>query len=428
MTRGKTTPRGEAIAVRTRVLAQALGQARVDYWAALLARPQLAAPIVHAVRLDVETGGWERRLGRLVAHARTLVRTRRRGDEIRYAKACRRAAEWLAGQDRGCDVANGITNAIALWAGRRLPGEHRWAGHRLYPARTQSQRWRQYWHAVDHGRHERERLRNEIVVVNEGLVITLCNRWIPWAEGHLSREDIQQAGREGLFRAADLFEPERGFRFSTYAGQWIRHRVFRLHQEGRSDVKAPTGVQMVALAISDLAERGERDPATIRAALRRRAAEKREAAIRLARTPAAQAKLRAARAKEPPTEDAIASALEYLASRTISMDARLGRSEEGRPQTLADLLPDASPLADEVIDLCRLEERLAAVDQERVTARLLQAVAGLDPRDRDLVRARYYRGRTLHSLAGERGTSARDLERHEQTILDRLRADVGITA
>ena len=92
------------------------------------------------------------------------------------------------------------------------------------------------------------------------------------------------------------------------------------------------------------------------------------------------------------------------------------------------MLPDASPLADEVIDLCRLEEQLAAVDQERVTARLLQAVAGLDPRDRDLVRARYYRGRTLHSLAGERGMSARDLERHEQTILDRLRADVGITA
>jgi RNA polymerase sigma factor (sigma-70 family) len=41
--------------------------------------------------------------------------------------------------------------------------------------------------------------------------------------------DSWQYGFIGLCRATQLFEPEQGYRFSTYAVQWIRHAIQRGH-------------------------------------------------------------------------------------------------------------------------------------------------------------------------------------------------------
>jgi RNA polymerase primary sigma factor len=40
-------------------------------------------------------------------------------------------------------------------------------------------------------------------------------------------EDILQAGAMGLIRAAERFDPERGYKFSTYATCWIRQSITR---------------------------------------------------------------------------------------------------------------------------------------------------------------------------------------------------------
>lgn len=43
----------------------------------------------------------------------------------------------------------------------------------------------------------------------------------------LDHEDLVSSGIEGLIRAIELFDPFRGFKFSTYASQWIRQSISR---------------------------------------------------------------------------------------------------------------------------------------------------------------------------------------------------------
>jgi RNA polymerase nonessential primary-like sigma factor len=66
------------------------------------------------------------------------------------------------------------------------------------------------------------------------------------AKGYMGRgvpvSDLIEEGNLGLMHAIDKFEPERGFRFSTYATWWIRQSVDRaLMYQGRA-VRLPVNV------------------------------------------------------------------------------------------------------------------------------------------------------------------------------------------
>lgn len=60
---------------------------------------------------------------------------------------------------------------------------------------------------------------------------------------HMALEDIVQEGVIGLLRATDLYDPELGFRFKTYATWWIEQRMRRAIADGDRIVRLPVHLQ-----------------------------------------------------------------------------------------------------------------------------------------------------------------------------------------
>jgi RNA polymerase primary sigma factor len=84
------------------------------------------------------------------------------------------------------------------------------------------------------------RLRNEFTEKNMRLVISISKRYRGFEIPH---EDLIQEGVFGLQRAIDLFDPERGFKFSTYASWWIRASVQRHCRDKGRVVRIPVHMQ-----------------------------------------------------------------------------------------------------------------------------------------------------------------------------------------
>ena len=71
--------------------------------------------------------------------------------------------------------------------------------------------------------------RNDLVTENLGLVHSCCHRFT--GRG-IEYDDLFQAGCVGLIKAADGFEKERGFSFSTYAVPVILGEIKRIFRDG----------------------------------------------------------------------------------------------------------------------------------------------------------------------------------------------------
>lgn len=81
--------------------------------------------------------------------------------------------------------------------------------------------------------------RGRLVESNMRLVINIAKNY---RSRTVALEDLIQEGAIGLMQAIERFEPERGYRFSTYASHWIRQAIGRALDNKSKAIRLPAHV------------------------------------------------------------------------------------------------------------------------------------------------------------------------------------------
>lgn len=75
---------------------------------------------------------------------------------------------------------------------------------------------------------------NQLIEANLRLVVYIAKEYIGYIDGKLTFLDLIQEGNLGLFETVKRFDPERGIKFSSYAGYWIRSKISRALRNQRT--------------------------------------------------------------------------------------------------------------------------------------------------------------------------------------------------
>lgn len=204
---------------------------------------------------------------------------------------------------------------------------------------------------------------------------------------HLTEEDIAQEGFIGLLKAVDMYDPERGFRFKTYATWWIEQRMRRAIADGDRLIRLPVHVY--------------------------------EKAVRIWRS---RAKWTLAHGR-PPSQDELANAVgmepEKLAKliwRVEATECLEGDDLVGDDMTLMSNVADPAPAAFDIVLYQELKERCHDV------------IETLTPREADIIRRRFGidldQECTLERLGEQYGLTRERIRQIEAKALKKLRHPV----
>ncbi len=213
--------------------------------------------------------------------------------------------------------------------------------------------------------------RNALVEQNIGLVHSCANKFRGRGAEY---DDLFQAGCVGLIKAAENFDPDRGFSFSTYAVPVILGEIKRIFRDG--------GSVKVGRALKEKA----------RAAMR----EKEKLTLELGQEPtitelANRLKLDVAQTAQ----------LMNVAMPTVSLTAS---GDDGGGQI--DVPVDSPEMM--TSDLIALRE----------------VISMLDDRDREMIKLRYYSGFTQSRTAEVLGMSQVQVSRREKAVLALLKRNL----
>ena len=208
-------------------------------------------------------------------------------------------------------------------------------------------------------------LQEELVLHYQGLVFKLAHKIVRKLKQGTEVEDLISDGMVGLVKAIDAFEPERGFKFSTYATPVVRGSILNgLRRLDWVPERQKTKARNFHKAVEKLKQVTGRQP----------------------------------------TEEDIAEELEISAKEVyeiiadmsnmylLSLDTPLGT--EDSDASMGDLVEDKNFVAPD-------QEAEFAVERDALRG----AIQKLNDRDREIIESHYFSGETFESISQRLGVS-----------------------
>lgn len=86
---------------------------------------------------------------------------------------------------------------------------------------------------------KKSELLDNIAFANEKLVYKIVLKYKGLSTPSFNEEDMFQAGMQGLLKAVERFDVDKGFQFSTYATHWIRQSISRSIADFSTTIRVP---------------------------------------------------------------------------------------------------------------------------------------------------------------------------------------------